>query len=167
MVLELFLIRKKVYLLFTFLAAIFLFESCSNKKLESEEELLLNFVEKTYSDAVPKESGLYYIESGFSNSTSLLSDNPKAGDTIILACKAYLLTDTSEVFFDKDFFDPYVYVYMRDNVIEGFEEGIGYTKKGISATFIIPSDLAYGDNKVGIIPPYSTLIFDVRIIDVK
>ena len=38
-------------------------------------------------------------------------------------------------------------------------------KKGSKATLTIPPHLAYGDLKVGIIPPDSTLIFDMGIED--
>ena len=38
---------------------------------------------------------------------------------------------------------------------------------GGKATLIIPSNLAYGDIDQGVIKAYSTLIFDVEILDMK
>ena len=52
-------------------------------------------------------------------------------------------------------------------VIEGFEEGILYMKKGGKATLLIPSYLAYGTSGTywGI-PGYSPIIFEVELLEV-
>ncbi|MCF0206127.1 MAG: FKBP-type peptidyl-prolyl cis-trans isomerase, partial [Bacteroidales bacterium] len=54
-----------------------------------------------------------------------------------------------------------------DRVIDGWEEGILLMKKGSVAQLIIPSNLAYGSEGKGDILPYSTLIFEIEIIDVQ
>jgi FKBP-type peptidyl-prolyl cis-trans isomerase len=38
---------------------------------------------------------------------------------------------------------------------------------GGKATLVIPSTIAYGDRNAGSIPPYSTLVFDVELMEVK
>lgn len=54
------------------------------------------------------------------------------------------------------------------HVIPGWDEGIQLLKVGEKATFIIPSDLAYGSRGAGgVIPPNATLIFDVELMNVK
>ena len=51
-------------------------------------------------------------------------------------------------------------------VIQGWDEGIKLMNKGASALFVIPSHLAYGKQGAGgVIPPNSTLIFEVELID--
>lgn len=53
-------------------------------------------------------------------------------------------------------------------VIKGWTEGIQLMSKGAKYRFYIPSDLAYGDNGAGnVIPPGSTLVFDVELVDFK
>ena len=51
-------------------------------------------------------------------------------------------------------------------LIEGYHEGIQLMKKAARYKFFIPSELAWGKNGTGNkIPPYSVLIFDVKLID--
>jgi FKBP-type peptidyl-prolyl cis-trans isomerase len=52
-------------------------------------------------------------------------------------------------------------------VIEGWKQGLMGLKKGTHAKLIIPPTMAYGDRDMGIIPPNSTLVFDVWIEDVQ
>lgn len=52
------------------------------------------------------------------------------------------------------------------NVIRGWTEGLQLMAKGDKFRFVIPADLAYGDQQVSPdIPPGSTLIFEVELLD--
>ena len=51
-------------------------------------------------------------------------------------------------------------------LIEGFKEGLSLLKKGEKATLYLPSDIAYGEGNA-VIPPNSTLIFEVEIVEVS
>jgi len=51
-------------------------------------------------------------------------------------------------------------------VIPGWIEGLQLMNEGSTYRFVIPSDLAYGPNGSGPIPPNATLIFTVELISV-
>ncbi len=51
-------------------------------------------------------------------------------------------------------------------LIAGFKEGLSLLKQGEKATLYLPADLAYGEGN-SVIPPNSTLIFEVEIVEVR
>ena len=62
--------------------------------------------------------------------------------------------------------EPLTFMAGVGQVIPGWDEGLLLLKKGSKARLVIPDSLAYGDRDLGKIPPKSTLIFDVEIVDV-
>jgi FKBP-type peptidyl-prolyl cis-trans isomerase len=64
--------------------------------------------------------------------------------------------------------EPIKFAVGLGQVIKGWDEGIMLLNKGAIARFVIPSELAYGSRGVGgVIPPNSTLIFDVELISIE
>ena len=53
-----------------------------------------------------------------------------------------------------------------NQVIPGWTEGLQLMKEGDKTRLFIPSELAYGKRKAGVIPSGSMLIFDVELIAV-
>lgn len=57
--------------------------------------------------------------------------------------------------------------FPLNGVIPGWTEGLQLMKVGDKYRFFIPSDLAYGAQGAGPIPPYSALIFDVELLGIN
>ena len=56
-------------------------------------------------------------------------------------------------------------VIGKKQVVTGLEQGLRLMCKGDSATFIIPSNLAYGmKGNLPLVPPYTSLIFQIKLL---
>ena len=62
---------------------------------------------------------------------------------------------------------PIRFALGKGRVIKGWDEGLALMSKGEKRTLIIPPDIGYGSRPMGKIPPNSTLIFEVELIDFK
>lgn len=57
--------------------------------------------------------------------------------------------------------------FQLDQVIPGWTEGLQKLNKGGKIKLYVPPQLAYGDDARGNIPPSSTLIFEIELLDIK
>jgi FKBP-type peptidyl-prolyl cis-trans isomerase FkpA len=111
--------------------------------------------------AQPTASGLYYIEK-----VKGTGAKAAAGKKVKVHYTGTLLDGTK---FDssRDRNQPFEFTLGQGQVIQGWDEGVAMMNVGGKATLIIPSTIAYGDRDMGQIPPYSTLVFDVELLEVK
>ena len=114
------------------------------------------------SAAVTTPSGLTYLIT-----KKGMGRQPKTGETVIIHYTGML---TNGVKFDssRDRGEPLSFELGVGRVIKGWDEGIAKLRIGDHAILVIPSNLAYGSRGAGgVIPPDSTLIFVVEVVDVK
>ncbi len=108
----------------------------------------------------PTTSGLIFIETQKGKG----KDHPKATDVVTVHYTGTLLDGTK---FDSSLDRGEPTTFPLNQVIPGWTEAIQLMTKGSKAKLIIPSALAYGPRGGGPIPPYSTLLFEVELIDFK
>jgi len=92
-------------------------------------------------------------------------EKPVKGQTVKVHYSGFLQTGTK---FDSshDRGNPFEFKLGIGQVIKGWDEGIAQMNKGTKSTLIIPPDLGYGERGAGgAIPPNSTLLFEVELID--
>lgn len=131
---------------------------------EYEKILLTQFFRNEKIDAVPGESGLYLINLHEGSGKSV-----KLGDTVEVHYEGRFLNGK---FFDSTKMreEAFQFVYGQEwQVVEGLEEAIGQMREGDVSLVILPSKLAFGErgSSTGIIPPFTSLIFEVEIKSVR
>jgi FKBP-type peptidyl-prolyl cis-trans isomerase FkpA len=126
-----------------------------------EEKTLEAYVKMHDPRAIRSETGIYYRILNPGQGPAL-----KNGDVVWAHFSGRLL-DGKVFDTDSGKAEPLKFYYGRNSGIKGFQEGIEHLKKGAKAILYIPSRLGYGKKTVPNIPPNSSLIFTVEIMDVK
>jgi FKBP-type peptidyl-prolyl cis-trans isomerase FkpA len=63
--------------------------------------------------------------------------------------------------------EPFQFRLGGNEVIKGWNQGIPGMKRGGIRRLVVRPSLAYGSRGTGAIPPNSTLVFDVQLLDVR
>jgi FKBP-type peptidyl-prolyl cis-trans isomerase FkpA len=136
-------------------------ESARMVKLQNEENKAReDYLAANHITMKPTASGLIFISKKTGH-----GPHPQVGDKVSVHYTGYLLNGQK---FDSsvDRGKPFEFTLGKHQVIAGWDEGIAKLRKGGKATLIIPSKLGYGARNMGPIPPFSTLVFDVELMDI-
>lgn len=150
-------------------------QKASAEAMQGEMADLQAFLESNNIQAEPTASGMYFIsKKKGTGSQAVAGKKVKVHYEGMLLDGTYFDTSVEEVAKSQGLYNPqrdyapFEFTLGQGMVIKGWDEGIAMMKEGGKARFIIPSNLAYGANPRpgGPIKPFSTLIFDVELLEV-
>jgi FKBP-type peptidyl-prolyl cis-trans isomerase len=139
---------RKLVLLLLLLTA-----GCASHTLHSGSDV-------TESQPVTTESGLIYIDKKIGTGLSPIRERAVSVH--------YTGTLENGKKFDSsvDRSKPFSFIVGTGTVIRGWDEGIMGMKEGGVRRLIVPPSLGYGSRVSSNIPPNSTLIFDIELLEV-
>jgi FKBP-type peptidyl-prolyl cis-trans isomerase len=131
---------------------------------EYEKVVLRQYIEEEKLPVELMASGIYFI-----NLIPGKGKKVEPGDTITINYEGRFLNGK---FFDSTIKrnQPFQFVYGTEwQVVKGLEEAIGMMHEGERSLVILPSEMAFGTDgsSTGIIPPFTSLIFEVEILKVS
>lgn len=122
--------------------------------------------EKKFLEENKKREGVIETASGLQYQVVKMGDGPKptADSKVKVHYTGSLLNGKK---FDSSYDRGEPTSFRLSGVIKGWTEGLQLMPVGSKFTFYIPAELGYGAREVGgVIPPYSTLIFEVELIEI-
>lgn len=131
-------------------------EEASAAAIKAGEDFRAEFA--TQEGVMKTESGLLYqvVEAAE-------GETPKETDTVVVHYTG-TLTDGTKFDSSVDRGEPATFPLNR--VIPGWTEGVQLMTVGSKYKFVIPPELAYGEQDTPAIPGNSTLVFDVELISI-
>ncbi len=113
-----------------------------------------------------KEDGVVILESGLQYKIieEGSGEKPKETDTVIVHYSGKLINGQE---FDSSYATGKPATIPVNGLISGWSEALQRMNKGAKWKIFIPSHLGYGDIGAGNVPPGSTIIFDIELIDIQ
>lgn len=129
--------------------------------LDVNRDIVEKYIARHNWEMTETESGLLYMIYAKTSDTEV-----KSGDIVEFSFKTSLLN--GDVLYDSDATGNRKMTIDRNQEESGLNEGLKLMKKGEKAYFILQPHLAFGvagDSYK--IPPYSVLVYDIEVVDIK
>ncbi|MEK7449610.1 MAG: FKBP-type peptidyl-prolyl cis-trans isomerase [Planctomycetota bacterium] len=107
-------------------------------------------------------SGLQYVDTMIG-----VGEEATSGSTVWVHYTGWLADGGKKFDSSVDRGKPYPFTVGVRRVIKGWDEGVCGMKVGGKRKLIVPPNLGYGEQDKGVIPPNSTLIFELELIKVQ
>ena len=135
---------------------------------EMEPKLFIIEKEKKRKRIEEISVGYEITDSGIRYKLEKLNKNkiPKKGDRVRVHYSGKLIDGT---LFDSSYRrnTPFEFNVGLGEVIKGWDEALSILRIGEKGTFIIPSQLAYGERGAGgVIPPNANLVFEIELLEI-
>ena len=115
-----------------------------------------------------------FLSVGAITAAELQIEDIKIGTGIVAADNDRLAVDYEGHLEDGTQFDssykrgePFEFDLGQGQVIRGWDKGLRGMKVGGKRHLVIPPEMGYGSDDHSLIPPNSTLIFEVELVDVR
>lgn len=143
--------------------------------IEAEKAGIAQYLKDNNLNVKPEKSGIYFISTKRGTGKTIAQgQNVKVNYSGKLLNGKLFDTNIESVAKENNIYNPQrPYEPMEvaagvGQMIPGFDEALVMMKKGGKATVIIPFALAYGSRDMGPdLPAYSTLVFDIEIVDAE
>ena len=129
--------------------------------IQVNKDVIEKYIKRHKWEMQETETGLYYLV--YSQTSDI---EVKSGDVVEFSFKTSLMN--GEVLYDSEATGNRKMKIDMNQEESGLNEGLKLMKKGEKAYFILPPHLAFGvagDSYK--IPPYSVLVYDIEVVDVK
>lgn len=129
--------------------------------IEVNKDVIEKYIIRHKWEMTVTESGLYYMIYSKTDGTEV-----RSGDEVEFSFKTSLMN--GDVIYDSESTGNRKMKIDKNQEESGLNEGLKLLKKGEKAYFILPPHLAFGVAGDSYrIPPYSVLVYDIEVVDVK
>ncbi len=154
---------KIIFPIIALLVLFFIYRTWNNYKVANEnfttgQAFLQN--NAAQEGVITTDSGLQYLVLQPGSGT----ETPRATSKVKVHYHGTLIDGTV---FDSSVERNEPITFALNQVISGWQEGLQYMVVGQKNRLFVPSQLGYGKNQTGPIPPSSVLIFDVELLEIQ
>jgi FKBP-type peptidyl-prolyl cis-trans isomerase len=136
------------------------------QKEQEENEVRAVAAGKSYMEENKMKQGVITTGSGLQYEVLRQGDGakPAVTDRVTVHYRGSLINGSV---FDSSYDRGEPATFELNRLIPGWTEGIQLMAVGSKYKFVVPPQLGYGNRDMGVIPPNSTLIFEVELLDIE